>query len=295
MALDTFLTSACDILSTSSCGGGQAANFAIAAAECGVNTSLFSAVGRDSASVIALAELRSVDLSYVHRSNRTTEALIFIEPSGERDILISPSDQQMPANAKAISGVDWDHIHFTSLPLVKHIDLQKSIADLAPAATRSLDIGALYAQIGRHQLAKLLKGLHFLFATELELETFTGISLPRATKVLFEDGVHAVCCKRGAEGASLYVNDGTVIDSVAPIVRSVDSTGAGDVFAAVFVSARLWGVPNVSALQIATNLASNSVTARGRQAYPTSEDFFIQLKSSGVPFDKPDHAKGPSS
>lgn len=189
----------------------------------------------------------------------------------------------MPPHTDALSNVHWDHVHFTSLPLAKHVKLQAQIAALAPqSAGRSLDIGALYAEMGRRCLAKILRGLNILFATELELETFTGLPLPEATEALFSDGVEKVCCKRGSAGAILYLNNGSVFASSAPAVQVVeDTTGAGDVFAAVFVAAGLSGASDPVTLQVATKLASNSVKALGRRAYPSSDEFFGALQAEG--------------
>jgi sugar/nucleoside kinase (ribokinase family) len=224
-----------------------------------------------------------VDLSFVSRSNGTTEAFIFVEPSGIRDILISPSEEPIPLHLEVFSNTNWDHIHFTSLPLRKHVDIQARIAALAPqTAGRSLDIGALYANMGRRRLQKLLRLVNMLFATEQELEIFTGVASDNAPALLFDEGVKIVCCKRGAAGARLYRKDGSVLNCVAPAVQSVDTTGAGDVFAAVFVAASLRGATDIVALQVATNLASKSVTGYGRGAYPCVEDFVDALKLFGT-------------
>lgn len=282
-ALDTFLASSPSSIPTIICGGGQAANFAITAAQCGLRSTLFSTIGVDSASSIALTDLSQVDLSFLNCSNGTTEAFIFVEPSGTRDILISPSEEPIPSRPEVLSNTNWDHIHFTSLPLRKHVDIQVRIAALARrTAGRSLDIGALYAKMGRRRLKKLLRAVNVLFATEQELEIFTGVASDNAPELLFGEGVKMVCCKRGAAGARLYRNNGTVLDCVAPAVQSVDTTGAGDVFAAVFVAACLRGATDIVALQVATNLASKSVTVWGRGAYPRIEGFLDALKSPGT-------------
>ena len=50
-----------------------------------------------------------------------------------------------------------------------------------------------------------------------------------------------VIIKRGALGAVLGRRDGIVLDVPAPRVEVVDSTGAGDAFAAGFIAAQLAG------------------------------------------------------
>jgi pfkB family carbohydrate kinase len=68
------------------------------------------------------------------------------------------------------------------------------------------------------------------------------------------------------------------MDSMAPETSAVDTTGAGDVFAAVFIGACLNGASQRVALRVATRLASKSVTAWGRAAYPTNDEFGVALK-----------------
>ena len=278
-ALNELMVSSSDITQTLECGGGQAANFAVALAEIGAPVSLFSAVGNDPTGSRALEALGNVDLSFIHHSQRTTEAFIFVDDAGDRDILISPSDEPLPLSVSAISQIRWSHIHFTSMPLAKHVDLQVQIA--TQAASKSLDIGALYAEMGRPRLVNLLRGLDVLFATEQELEIFTDLPLPRAVDALFSDGVDLICCKRGSAGASTYSRAGISTHCEAAAVRSMDTTGAGDVFAAAFVAARLTGSTDDLALKVATVLASHSVTALGRQAYPNAESFSAVLSEVG--------------
>jgi ribokinase len=279
LALDQFLTTSPDLQSTHVSGGGQAGNFAVALAECGVHVLLLTAVGNDAAARVALADLERVDLSLIHRYDATAEAFVFVDGSGERDILIYAPYEQLPPQANVVKGLSVDHVHFTSLPTEKQLELQHQISTLIPAsAGRSLDIGTFYAAMGHRGLAHLLRGLDVLFATRREVELFAGLPLPSAANELFADGVKTICCKRGAAGASLYQSEGCMVESIAPEVSVVDTTGAGDVFAAVFIGACLNGASHRVALRVATRLASKSVTAWGRAAYPTNDEFGVALK-----------------
>jgi ribokinase len=266
------------ILRTHVGGGGQAANFAIAAAECDVDVALFASVGIDPLAPTALADLGQVDIRFVQRHGRTSEALIFVDSKGQRDILLFLGED-MPEPEPHIFGDDsYDHIHLTSLASKEGIQRQRHILEIFPKSTRrSLDIGALYASIGYIKLADVLQELDILFATEAELENFTGISLKPSIDLLLEHGVKAVCCKQGPAGAALYESNGNFTKCNAPEVDVVDTTGAGDVLAAIFIAASLHGRTLPEALEIATALASNSVTAWGRTAYPNKGIFRAAL------------------
>jgi hypothetical protein len=74
-----------------------------------------------------------------------------------------------------------------------------------------------------------------------------------------------------AEGARLYWN-GDVRRFRPPVIKEVDSTGAGDIFAAAFF-ARLHSTRDPwEAARFATNLSSCSVTRSGLASIPTAEE-----------------------
>jgi sugar/nucleoside kinase (ribokinase family) len=98
-----------------------------------------------------------------------------------------------------------------------------------------------------------------LFATAAEAETL-GVPL---------DGVAQVpVVKLGSEGCVVF---GHRVH--APLVREIDSTGAGDAFAASFCSAWLHGATPVEAAKRAVFVAADAVTRAG--ARPTSPPSII--------------------
>jgi sugar/nucleoside kinase (ribokinase family) len=83
----------------------------------------------------------------------------------------------------------------------------------------------------------------WLFANESEAEMLSGqADFEEQMRVLGRQFKHVVI-KRGQYGAALGGKDGIAISRSAPIVKVVDSTGAGDAFAAGFVAALLAGEP----------------------------------------------------
>jgi sugar/nucleoside kinase (ribokinase family) len=72
---------------------------------------------------------------------------------------------------------------------------------------------------------------------------------------------------RGPRGCTVYRN-GRTINVAAPAVVEVDSTGAGDIFAAAFFLRVHAGADPVDAAQFAARLASDSVARPGLEAIP---------------------------
>jgi sugar/nucleoside kinase (ribokinase family) len=74
----------------------------------------------------------------------------------------------------------------------------------------------------------------------------------------------AVVMKRGAQGASAWVN-GEAFHVAAPEVKVVDTTGAGDAFNAGYLSARLSGASFETALEDGVELASLAIASSPRE------------------------------
>lgn len=74
--------------------------------------------------------------------------------------------------------------------------------------------------------------------------------------------------KRGADGAVVYAPDGLVATEPAPAVEVVDPVGAGDAFAAGFLSGTLRGLPYAARLRHGHLLAAAALTGPGDLAEP---------------------------
>jgi hypothetical protein len=86
--------------------------------------------------------------------------------------------------------------------------------------------------------------------------------------------IRILAITEGAEGARVYWN-GDVRRFAAPHVVEIDSTGAGDIFAACFFIKYNATHDPWEAARFAVQLASNSVTRRGIDSIPTSEEIEI--------------------
>ena len=264
-------------------GGGQAANFALAVERCGVPSTLLGVVGNHDGADFVLADLGGVTLAINRNTARTDQAVVLVEASGERDILLCPgANEMMSANDvdQAILSTAR-HVHFTSFSGEKQFDLQVAAClSLPKSVPVSMDIGALYAQRGLKALQPLLSRTTFLFATADELRTLQNDDVEQAVRAVLGAGVDYVCCKRGPLGARIYGADDTMIEEKVPPTRALDSTGAGDLFAGVFVAAHLLGIPPKKSLIAAVTLASKSVTGWGRTCYPSRAQCANALSAS---------------
>lgn len=89
----------------------------------------------------------------------------------------------------------------------------------------------------------------------------------------------AIVVKRGSAGASAVFR-GVRYDSPAPAVAVVDTVGAGDAFAAGFLSASIHGASIDDQLRAAVACGSLSTTAAGNSASPTTQELTAFLATT---------------
>ncbi len=270
--------------------GGQAANTAYALARMGVAAALVGRVGEDEAGDFLLAGLTGVDVSRVIREGRSGRAYILVDREGERTIFVASHTN----DGLSEEDVPWEDlaqarfVHFTSFVGEGPLQVQTAVAarlkELASgrgegqgrgagrAPRLSLDPGELYAHRGRQALAGLLAAVETLLVTEREWRLLGGD--PEAPPPWSPP---VVLVKRGAAGARLLTAAG-VQDFPAPRVGAVDTVGAGDVFAAGYLSGRLHGLSLPQAVRLAVAAAAASVAGRGREAYPDAAFLERQLR-----------------
>lgn len=141
----------------------------------------------------------------------------------------------------------------------------------AAARARGIAIGVdpasvgFLIEVGPAQFLEWTKGATAIFANESEAEALTGIVGPAAQVAALGQHFETVLLKRGRLGAAIGGRDGIRLELPAPVVRVIDSTGAGDAFAAGFIAARLLGNDEDTALAKAIAAGAKAVQAIGGQ------------------------------
>lgn len=105
----------------------------------------------------------------------------------------------------------------------------------------------------------------WLFANENEAEMLSGVADFEEQMRILGGQFKQVVIKRGRFGAAIGGREGVTVSRAAPIVKVVDSTGAGDAFAAGFVAALLAGEPLESCLGHGIEHGSRAVQHVGGQ------------------------------
>ncbi|QQR36800.1 ribokinase [Devosia oryziradicis] len=120
-------------------------------------------------------------------------------------------------------------------------------------------------EVGVAQFLDWTAGADWIFANESEAEALTGaVGYEAQTRALGER-FGTVLIKRGRLGAALGGREGVRVLLPAPSVTVLDSTGAGDAFAAGFIAAHLAGDDEATALARGIAAGAKAVQSIGGQ------------------------------
>ncbi len=267
-----------------SCGGGSAANTITILASMGLRAGFVGTVGEDKEADQVLSSMKGVDIGLVRKRGRTAICIVLLERgSRDRALLVAPNkelDTRIDEPLKeALSNTRV--LHLSSLVqdegLFFHSELK---GRLDSSQIFSLDPGELYARRGLKGLSELIERADLLFVTEKEAYMLAGsdLSLSEALEYLLsamhkganqtlpfgQTGGPVILCKQGSEGAVLYSHYLKRRIFARRVEDVVDNTGAGDAFAAGFLYGMLTGKELSGCLELATEMAANSLRDYGR-------------------------------
>ncbi|MCF1744803.1 carbohydrate kinase family protein [Paradevosia shaoguanensis] len=125
-------------------------------------------------------------------------------------------------------------------------------------------VGFLH-EVGVGNFLDWTDGASILFANDAEALALSGYHDSVSQMAMLGQRFERVVIKRGALGAVIGTRDGISLDLPAPRVPVVDSTGAGDAFAAGFIAAQLRGADETACLKAGIAAGSEAVKVIGGQ------------------------------
>jgi ribokinase len=279
--------------------GGSAANTAYALSKWGVMCAFVGCVGNDEDGKLLLSSFHEVGVDTkwikVKLGAQTGRVIGFVDESGKRALyvlaganeLIEEDDfpRQIPES------VEW--VHCTSLvgdaPMRHQLEW---VVGLPRSVKLSFAPGAIYASLGVDALKRFIERATIIFLSRDELISITGKSdLHESLKMLHSIGVAIVAVTMGSEGSILsYTKKAITTHGVEPpksrhrdiqeehsllyeeALRAnvVDTTGAGDAFAAGLLLGLMRGLPLDVCHKLACCAASVCIEGFGaRTALPS--------------------------
>ena len=269
--------------------GGSAANLAVWAQRCGLETHFIGKIGRDRFGQLAREDLESE--SVVHHlveteAHKTGSVAVFVDQSGERsmvsghgaDFYLIPSElpKQVILSANHLHLTAWSF--FTDPPR----SASRTAAQIAKqqGLTISFDPASfqMIQEMGVEQFLSWTKDLDIsiLFPNYEEGRVLTGCDEPddivRSLAKIYSEAL--IILKLDADGALVF--DGQASTQIPPATNNlVDATGAGDSFAGAFLAHYLKSNSAVDAAIFATKVAAWVIEHLG--ARPTPDNRLKQI------------------
>lgn len=254
--------------------GGAGANTAAWLASEGAPVALVGRVGDDAIGRTWVAGLVDAGVQVhapVDPVRSTGTVVVVVDPDGERSMLpdaganagLSPADLPEALFAKG------RHLHLSGYTLLHDGCRAAGLVSFDLARRRGMTISVDPASagpigdLGVERFLGWIEGADVLLANEDEVLRLTGEGDPEAAARALAGSFSTVVVKLGAHGALLVSGDRPAVQAQAVAVSVVDTTGAGDAFAAGFLPAWADGATAMEALAAGNRVASYAVSRVG--------------------------------
>ena len=251
-------------------GGGSAANTAAWIAAAGGRPLLVGRVGDDDRGRTARGELQALGVDprlAVDPELPTGTCIVLVGPDGERTMApdAGANDALAPEDVPDdVLGPDG-HLHVSGYALLRpgpRLAALEAIA-IAREIGMSVSVDPSSSALLSGRFLDDCDGIQLLLPNASEAHALTGESAPERAARALAGRVGEVVVKLGPDGA-LWTNGQEVLRAAAePVDAAIDSTGAGDAFAAGLLHARGSGASLAESLAAACRLAAQAVATPG--------------------------------
>ena len=259
--------------------GGSAANTLAGLAALGVKCGFIGQVAQDQLGEVFTHDIRAggirFDVPARPGEPPTARCLIFVTPDGQRTMnTFLGASQHLPAEALDealiadaavlyLEGYLWD-------PEEPRAAMRKAIAAARRAGRKVAFTPSETFVIDRYRadfLEMIDAGeIDLLFCNEHEMAALTGAEDFEAGIAALAPKVPVLVVTRSAEGAVAIAEGARAEVAAEPVERVVDTTGAGDLFAAGFLSGHVRGMPLADCLRLGAICASEIISHYGARA-----------------------------
>jgi sugar/nucleoside kinase (ribokinase family) len=258
---------------STSVSGGSAANTAAGLASLGAVAAFVGKVRDDDLGDAFAGDIRAAgvrfDVPAATAGPATGRSMIMVTPDAEKTMctnlgigdLLAPDD----VDAAVIAAARIVYIEGYLCGL-EHTDgtVERTLEAAAGSTTVSLSLSdPLWVELHGDDMSRLLDRVQILFANEQEACLLTGTDEVGAALRALEKRCETVAITLGPAG-SLVSAAGELVEMPAEAVdRIVDTTGAGDLYAAGYLYAHLRGAPAASAARLGGLASAEVITHLG--------------------------------
>jgi ribokinase len=280
--------------------GGSAANTIYGLARLGVKTGFAGVIGDDDEGKILLGDFEKagVDTSQIKikAGARSGAVLCLTDSSGKRSLYVSPGAN----NLLTIEDLDMSSInqagvlHVSSFTDNRQLEMLVGMMErIEPSTKLSFSPGALYAARGLKALAPILERSHVLFLNQNEIRQLTVQDIVDGAGTCLREGCQMVVVTLGTgtelasskgngkkTNAVCYIRDTENEYIIEPTSRKtageIETTGAGDAFAAGFLYGLLKGKNPEECGRLGNIVAQFSIAEMGARTGLPSPDELSQ-------------------
>lgn len=253
-------------------GGGSAGNVAAWLTRTTANSTVVGHVGDDPAGAALIAEFDSLGVAHknlVIKGEPSGVVVVLVDSSGERTMFpdkgansnLTIADLPPLDNYQAVYISGYALLNPLSRPGVLAM-IEKVRADSIPIYFDPASVGAM-KDVSDNEIHQWFSLMNVLFLNEEESIFLTGlVDIERALDYLLEYS-EVVVIKRGSQGAIAKARGYDSISVPAVYAEVIDTTGAGDSFAAGFIEAFASKHDLTAAMTAGTELAAQCVAIVG--------------------------------
>lgn len=256
--------------------GGSAANSMVGAATLGLGTAFIGQIAKDQLGAIFAHDMGSLGVQFetpaIEAPPPTGVCLILVTPDAQRTMSTSPgASYELSSSAldpELIRSAEMTFLEGYLWGPEKPRAAMLEAARIARGANRSIafTLSESLSIEGRREgvLGMIEKGLvDILFGNEREMKHLTGCNALEDCIEALSPKVETLVITRGANGAIAQESGERVEVSATPVARIIDTTGAGDLFAAGFLAGRFRGRPLMGCLEAGTIAAAEIISHFG--------------------------------
>ena len=245
-----FQTGSLPMQTTKMSFGGDALNEAVVLSRFGKKTELITKVGNDEAGKRVLNYIKdhniSTDKVTIEEGLTTGVNIVLVDDKGERYFLTNPQSSLRKLAIEDIvpyAGEMADIVSFASIfvsPLLDIAAMEQLFSKIKDKPGRILAADMTKAKNGEKldDVKKILPYIDYIFPNKDEITLLTGETDPmQNARLLVEAGAKCAVVKCGKEGCIIHTEKETYRIPAYPVENVVDTTGAGDTFAAGFLYA----------------------------------------------------------
>lgn len=261
--------------------GGKGANQAVAAARLGASVKMIGRVGNDGYADRLLANLRAekVETDFVQRTENSGSglAIVSVDPSGENAIVVVPGANWLlsPSDVDQAQDIIRESDFFL-LQLEIPIDTARFAVRMASELGTPVILDPAPAP---PNLPDDLLSVDVICPNQSEAEAILGwpiktdLDAKRAAVALTKRGPRWAIITRGAKGTVASHGEGPCLTIPAVEVETIDTTAAGDAFAAALAVALAKGFPPEEAIRLASTAGALAASRWGAQpSMPTWQE-----------------------